>query len=130
MELIFIPFKIHSKSKCWMKIKVMPSRYNPLKLILAFPIVFSIKSFFIPLDGARSQLARAAPSIKLFSFQTKARSLKFIVVFSFFSVASYLKDLLKESGIVLDKKCAIVQTAYANGSSTEYITNTLVSEPL
>ena len=49
-------------------------------------------------------------------------------IFSFFSVASYLKELLADSGIVLEKKCAIVQTAYANGSSTEYITNTLVSE--
>jgi len=40
-------------------------------------------------------------------------------------IASYLKELLADSGIVLEKKCAIVQTAYANGSSTEYITNTL-----
>ena len=103
---------------------------QPAEADIGFPNSVFNKEFFIPLDGARSQLARAAPSIKLFSFQTKARSLKFIVVFSFFSVASYLKDLLKESGIVLDKKCAIVQTAYANGSSTEYITNTLVSEPL
>ena len=53
-----------------------------------------------------------------------------LCLFSFFSVASYLKELLADSGIVLEKKCAIVQTAYANGSSTEYITNTLVSELL
>ena len=44
----------------------------------------------------------------------------------FFSVASYLKQLLAESGIVLD--LGLVQTAYANGSSTEYITNKLVSQ--
>jgi len=38
-------------------------------------------------------------------------------------IASYLKQLLAESGIVLD--LGLVQTAYANGSSTEYITNKL-----
>merc|ERR1712156_268180 len=41
----------------------------------------------------------------------------------FFSVAGYLKQLLAESGIILD--LGLVQTAYANGSSTEYITNKL-----
>jgi len=38
-------------------------------------------------------------------------------------IAGYLKQLLAESGIVLD--LGLVQTAYANGSSTEYITNNL-----
>jgi len=40
-------------------------------------------------------------------------------------IGSYLKELLVESKIVLDRGLALVQTAYANGSSTEYITNTL-----
>lgn len=38
-------------------------------------------------------------------------------------VAGYLKKLVKESGLNLNM--GLVQTAYANGSSTEYINNTL-----
>lgn len=40
-------------------------------------------------------------------------------------VASYLKDLLNESGLSLN--LGIVQTAYANGGSTQYILKNLVS---
>ena len=45
----------------------------------------------------------------------------------FFSllVAGYIQKLIKESGVNL--KVGLVQTAYANGSSTEYINNTLVT---
>lgn len=39
-------------------------------------------------------------------------------------VAGYIKKLIKESNVNL--KVGLVQTAYANGSSTEYINNTLV----
>lgn len=39
--------------------------------------------------------------------------------------AGYLLDLVKKSGI--DLKFGIVQTAYANGGSTDYIQNVLVS---
>ena len=35
-----------------------------------------------------------------------------------------MMGLVKETG--LDLKLGLVQTAYANGSSTDYITNTLV----
>ena len=38
-------------------------------------------------------------------------------------IAGYLKDLLEESGLKL--KLGLVQTAYANGSSTKYITEKL-----
>ncbi|XP_046642419.1 phosphoacetylglucosamine mutase-like [Daphnia pulicaria] len=38
-------------------------------------------------------------------------------------VAGYIKKLIKESGVNLN--VGLVQTAYANGSSTEYINNTL-----
>eukprot|EP00095_Tigriopus_kingsejongensis_P008784 maker-scaffold120_size336265-snap-gene-1.10 protein:Tk08784 transcript:maker-scaffold120_size336265-snap-gene-1.10-mRNA-1 annotation:"hypothetical protein TcasGA2_TC011920" len=38
-------------------------------------------------------------------------------------VAEYLKDLMHQAKVLL--KLGIVQTAYANGSSTNYITNTL-----
>lgn len=41
-------------------------------------------------------------------------------------IASYLKELLEETG--LDGiSLGLVQTAYANGASTEYINNKLVS---
>lgn len=40
-------------------------------------------------------------------------------------VAGYLKELIEESGLSLEM--GLVQTAYANGSSTDYISNTLVS---
>lgn len=40
--------------------------------------------------------------------------------------ALHLGDLLKQSGIP-DLKLGLVQTAYANGSSTKYIENDLVS---
>lgn len=39
-------------------------------------------------------------------------------------IAEYLKELLNEIG--LDLKLGLVQTAYANGASTEYIKNKLV----
>lgn len=39
-------------------------------------------------------------------------------------VASYIQKLIKESGV--DLKVGLVQTAYANGSSTDYINHTLV----
>ncbi len=41
-----------------------------------------------------------------------------------FLVAGYIQQLIKQSG--LDLKVGLVQTAYANGSSTEYINKTLV----
>ena len=41
-----------------------------------------------------------------------------------FTVAGYIQQLIKQSG--LDLKVGLVQTAYANGSSTEYINKTLV----
>lgn len=40
-------------------------------------------------------------------------------------VAGYLQKLIKDSGLKLN--LGLVQTAYANGSSTEYINKTLVS---
>lgn len=40
--------------------------------------------------------------------------------------AEYLKELIEASG--LDVKLGIVQTAYANGASTAYISEVLVSE--
>jgi len=40
-------------------------------------------------------------------------------------VAGFLKDLLRESGLLEQLKLGLVQTAYANGSSTKYINNTL-----
>lgn len=40
-------------------------------------------------------------------------------------IASYLKELLEEIGI--DFNLGLVQTAYANGASTEYISKKLVS---
>lgn len=39
-------------------------------------------------------------------------------------IAEYLKDLVQNTGININ--LGIVQTAYANGASTEYIENTLV----
>jgi len=39
-------------------------------------------------------------------------------------VAGYLQKLIKDSGLKLN--LGLVQTAYANGSSTEYINKTLV----
>ena len=39
-------------------------------------------------------------------------------------IAGYFKELLNESG--LDLTLGLVQTAYANGSSTKYITEKLV----
>ena len=39
-------------------------------------------------------------------------------------VAGYIQKLIKESGLKL--KLGLVQTAYANGSSTDYINKTLV----
>lgn len=38
-------------------------------------------------------------------------------------ISTFLKELLTEAG--LDLKIAVVQTAYANGSSTEYLKNTM-----
>ena len=49
----------------------------------------------------------------------------FFYVFFFYIVAGYIKKLIKESGVNLN--VGLVQTAYANGSSTEYINNTLVT---
>ena len=43
-------------------------------------------------------------------------------------IAGYIKDLLSESG--LDLNLGLVQTAYANGGSTDYITSKLVNNPL
>ena len=43
-----------------------------------------------------------------------------------FLVAGYLKELLQESGLQLN--LGLVQTAYANGSSTRYINENLVRE--
>lgn len=40
-------------------------------------------------------------------------------------MAGYLKELVSEAK--LDLNLGLVQTAYANGSSTKYITETLVS---
>lgn len=40
-------------------------------------------------------------------------------------IAAYLKELLEETGI--DLNLGLIQTAYANGASTEYITQKLVS---
>lgn len=40
-------------------------------------------------------------------------------------IAGYLKELLQETGID-DLSLGLVQTAYANGASTEYINNKLV----
>ena len=40
-------------------------------------------------------------------------------------MASYLKDLLNKSGLA-DIALGLVQTAYANGASTAYISDTLV----
>lgn len=40
---------------------------------------------------------------------------------------TYLKELLQESG--LDLKLGVVQTAYANGSSTSYLKETMVLSP-
>ena len=45
-----------------------------------------------------------------------------------FAVAGYLKEVLAECKIELN--LGLVQTAYANGSSTEYITNKLVRQVL
>jgi phosphoacetylglucosamine mutase len=47
-------------------------------------------------------------------------------ILCFSLVAGYIKKLIKESGVNLN--VGLVQTAYANGSSTEYINNTLVSD--
>lgn len=41
-----------------------------------------------------------------------------------FTVAGYLMDLVRDSGLNL--KLGLVQTAYANGNSTKYISETLV----
>lgn len=40
-------------------------------------------------------------------------------------LAGYLMDLVRESGVKVN--LGLIQTAYANGNSTDYITNTLVS---
>ena len=40
-------------------------------------------------------------------------------------VAGYIQELLQQSGLKLN--LGLVQTAYANGSSTNYITQSLVS---
>ena len=47
------------------------------------------------------------------------------MTYVFLQLADFLKGLLTSSG--LDATLAVVQTAYANGSSTQYIENTLVS---
>lgn len=41
-------------------------------------------------------------------------------------VAGYLKKLLQETNVNL--QLGLIQTAYANGASTKYITNDLVSQ--
>lgn len=46
------------------------------------------------------------------------------IYFILLQVAGYLKNLLSVSGLQLN--LGLVQTAYANGSSTNYITNKLV----
>ena len=40
------------------------------------------------------------------------------------AVAGYLMDLVRDSG--LDRRLGLVQTAYANGNSTRYISEKLV----
>ena len=40
-------------------------------------------------------------------------------------IASYLKEKLEECGLILDNGLGVVQTAYANGSSTAYIKDVL-----
>lgn len=40
-------------------------------------------------------------------------------------VTSYLQEIIEPTGI--DLKMGLVQTAYANGASTQYISDTLVS---
>lgn len=40
-------------------------------------------------------------------------------------VAGFIKELLQQTGI--DLKMGLVQTAYANGASTDYISSKLVS---
>ena len=48
-----------------------------------------------------------------------------VIFYDVFLVAGYLKELLAESQIS-NLDLGLVQTAYANGSSTEYITSKLV----
>lgn len=43
-------------------------------------------------------------------------------------VAGYIRELLEQTGI--DLKMGLVQTAYANGASTDYISSKLVSKKL
>ena len=51
---------------------------------------------------------------------------KYCTVFCFLpQVAGYLQELVKGSGLTLH--LGLVQTAYANGSSTSFITDTMVT---
>lgn len=47
-----------------------------------------------------------------------------LILFYFFIVAGYIKDLIIASG--LDVNVGLVQTAYSNGNSTKYVTDKLV----
>lgn len=42
-------------------------------------------------------------------------------------IAGFLKEILEETGLNNELSLGLVQTAYANGASTEYINNKLVS---
>ena len=48
------------------------------------------------------------------------------VIKLYFAVAGYIKELLSDVGLELN--LGLVQTAYANGSSTKYITDKLVGQ--
>ncbi len=71
---------------------------------------------FVMLDGDRI----ATLSKAFFNFKVLLMTVLLII----FQVAGYIMDLLKEAN--LDLHIGLVQTAYANGSSTKYITETLV----
>lgn len=43
-------------------------------------------------------------------------------------IAGYIQELLTQSGSHSQLKMGLVQTAYANGSSTKYASETLVSQ--
>lgn len=81
-----------------------------------------ITNFTCWMEIALLHCMRGKIKFQTFSYINKKNNL---VHFQFFS-GRYLMDLVTKCGV--DLKLGIVQTAYANGGSTDYITTELVSK--
>ena len=61
------------------------------------------------------------------NFYSKKIETSFNLLFFFLKVATHLKELLESAELGNQIDLCIVQTAYANGSSTNFIKDTMVS---